>query len=575
MSVGSWRAKAEAWMASDPDPETVAATQRLLEAGDEAALEDHFGTELAFGTAGLRGQMGPGPNRMNRANVRRVTAGLAAYLLGEVPDAAVRGVVVAFDARRNSRVFAEDTARTLAVAGLRVFLCDDVEPTPFLGYAVIQLGACAGVVVTASHNPPADNGYKVFWGNGAQIIPPHDSGIAACVARAEVAADLPALASLTEHVVAVPGEMRERYLSDILALRVHHSTGARLVYTAMHGVGTPLILEALNRAGHTDVHLVAEQCTPDGSFPTVAFPNPEEPGALDLAKALAARVGADAVFASDPDADRLAVAIPDAQGVWHQLTGNQVGLLLAEDLLQHGDAGGATRLVANSIVSSTMLERIAAAHGARFEATLTGFKWIADAALRAADEGDAFIFGFEEALGYSVGPVVRDKDGVSAALVMADLVAWAKSRGETLWDRLDALYRQHGVFLSRQKSLTLPGADGRARIAQLMATLRESPPSSLAGRAVVRWRDLLEGTARQADGSVERVALPKSNVLAFDLSDGSRMLARPSGTEPKIKFYVEAREEVGEDGVQAAVGRASVLADALLQDLLTPVGIEP
>lgn len=569
------RQAALAWLALDPDPETRAATRRLLDEADEAGLRSCFGQRLQFGTAGIRGALGPGPGRMNRALVRRVSAGLAAYLLATVPDAAERGVVVGYDGRHGSRPFAEDTAAVLGAAGIRVFLHEELVPTPVLAHSLLHLGAAAGVMVTASHNPAADNGYKVYWGNGAQIVPPHDRGISEAIDAVDPAelVELPALALLRGDGLLgpVPPSAWADYLARVLALRVHRSTGAVAVYSAMHGVGHDSLRRVLEAAGHTEVHAVPEQRDPHPDFPTVAYPNPEEPGALDLAMAQAAELGAELIVAHDPDADRLAVALPQPDGSWRRLTGNEVGLLLASDLLEHGDFG-ARKLVATTIVSTSMLADVARAHGAELAETLTGFKWIANAAI--AFEGD-FVFGFEEALGYSAGPVVRDKDGVSAALLFLDLASWCKGAGRTVAQHLEALYRRHGVAASRQHSLKLPGLEGKARIAELMAGLRADPPGSLGGFAVVRVRDILEGEARDLrTGAREPIDLPASNVLAFDLEQGHRVLARPSGTEPKLKFYFEARAALGEgEALSTAMARAEAVMDRLQADLLGRLGI--
>lgn len=564
------------WLAADPDPVTRAAGERLLASGDTAALASHFGPRLAFGTAGLRAALGPGPGRMNRAMVRWATGGVAQHVLAAVPDASQRGVVVGFDGRHGSRAFAEEAAAVLGGAGLRVMLYDGVVPTPQLGHAVRFLGAAAGVMVTASHNPPQDNGYKVFWADGAQIVPPHDKAISAAIDGLEgpwgVAS--PGLAGLIESGVVgqVPAGAEAAYLDEVQAQRVWGGeTGLRVVYTAMHGVARRMVEATLGRAGYT-VLAVAEQADPDPDFPTVAFPNPEEPGAMDLALAKAAEAKADLVVANDPDGDRLAVAVPDGAGGWRALSGNQVGVLLADELLRYGEEAKG-RLVATTIVSSGMLARIAAAYGVGYAETLTGFKWIAAEALRVDGAGGRFVMGFEEALGYSIGPVVRDKDGVSAALVFCDLAARCRAEGRSVLDRLTALYREHGLHTTRQHSIKLPGAAGATRIASIMAGLRAKPPTALGGVPVARVRDILVGEARVVGtGAVEPIALPRSNVLAFDLADGGRVLARPSGTEPKIKFYFEVRSPLSEGvALATAEGEARSRLDALQADLLAQV----
>jgi len=567
-------ATARAWAATDPDPATRRAALAMVEAGDPGALREAFGARLAFGTAGLRGPLGPGPNRMNRALVRRVAAGLGRYLLDRVPGAAQAGVVIGFDARHGSSDFAADTAAVLADLGFRVWLHQELVPTPRLAHAVVYLGACAGVMVTASHNPPGDNGYKVYWANGAQIIPPHDAGISAAIDALQ-GFDPREVGDLAAHrdaglVRLPPDQVARDYFTRVQALRVHGTAPLRIVYTNMHGVGGASVRRALSEAGYHDVHEVAEQAAPDGDFPTVAFPNPEEPGALDLALALAARIDADLIVANDPDGDRLAVAVPDGAGGFQPLTGNEVGCLLGNDLLVHGDHGGRKPMLATTVVSSRMLERVARAHGAAYAETLTGFKWIANAAIAHDQSGGRFVLGFEEALGYSAGDVARDKDGVSAVLLFADLAAWCKANGRSVVDQLHDLFRAYGVHVSAQRSVTMPGLTGRERIAQAMQRLRAEPPRQIGGQAVARFVDLERGVQIDlASGEQHPADLPTSDVLAWELADGSRVVARPSGTEPKIKFYAEVRQVVEPGGtvepaLRAARGRLGPLVDALL-----------
>jgi phosphomannomutase len=573
MSPDALRLLASDWMRQDPDPVTRAATERLLASGDDEALVAHFGARLQFGTAGLRGEMGPGPNRMNRVLVRRVTAGLADYLLRHAEDAPSRGVVIAYDGRIDSDVFARDAAAVLVARGFQVHLAPTMVPTPYCSFSVVELGAAAGIMVTASHNPPQDNGYKVYWSDGAQIVPPHDQGISDAIDAVDEVGPLPTEVQLAAQVHMIPASTERRYFDRIAALRVHRTGTARVVYTAMHGVGRDFVIKALTEAGHLEVHQVAEQVEPDGRFPTVAFPNPEEPGAMDLALAKARAVGADVVIANDPDADRLAVALPTASGEYRVLTGNQVGLLLASDLLEHG-VGEGRPMVATTIVSTAMLKRLAAAHGAAYAETLTGFKWIANQAMQHDARGGRFVFGFEEALGYSAGSVVRDKDGVSAALLFVDLVAATKAGGQTVWDLLERLYRTHGLYLGGQHSVKLPGASGQARIQEVLEGLRQRPPGSLGGVEVEAERDLTRGTGRRRDGTPLVIDLPQSDVLAYDLVDGSRVLVRPSGTEPKLKLYFEVREVVGEgESIEAAERRARERLERLKVDLLARTGL--
>ena len=540
--------RAREWVDTDPDPLTQEAGRAVLEAGDAEAIADHFGKRLAFGTAGMRGRLGPGPNRMNRALVRRVAFALGQYLINTVANAQSQPIVIGFDGRHGSREFAQDSAGILMAQGFTVYAFERVCATPELAHAITHLKASAGIMVTASHNPPQDNGYKVYWGNGAQIIPPHDAGISAAIDAID---HCPEPGSGEPRPI--PDSVWSDYIDRVLALRVRPATGVRAVYTAMHGVGWAPLKAILDAAGHTDVHPVVAQRDPDGDFPTVQFPNPEEDGALDLAIEDAQALGADLIVANDPDADRLAVALQDAEGRWVRLTGNQVGGLLAEELLAHGPAHP-QRMVATTIVSTILLKKIASHHGAICGETLTGFKWLANLAL--AHDGP-FVLGFEEALGYSVGDVVRDKDGLSATLLLLDLASILKSRGLTLWDALERLDATHGAHRSAQLAIKLDGEAGARAIEGVMRLLRTNPPSELAGSDVVYMRDLQSRIGMDCKtGASSEVMLPASNVMEFTLDDGTRVLARPSGTEPKIKFYVEA---VGKTGAEADARTAAVI----------------
>ncbi len=518
------REAAERWLAADPDPDTRAELQRLIE-DDPDEVADRFADHLRFGTAGLRAELGAGPMRMNRVVVRQTASGLARWL---PPHSTV---VVAHDARRLSDVFAADTAALLSAAGHRVLMLPPLSATPLLAFAVRDQGAAAGVMVTASHNPAADNGYKVYAGDGAQLVPPADDEIeAAILASGLPPLDLPAPApggSISE----IDAGLVDRYLVAALPdpTRLDLS-GLRVAYTAMHGVGGSLVVRALERYGAA-VHVVAEQFEPDGTFPTTSFPNPEEPGALDLLLALADRVDADVALANDPDADRLAAAVRGRDGRWAALSGDQLGSLLGDFRLRstHGDR----RLVATTVVSSSLLSKLADAHGVRSAETLTGFKWVVRPAI--ADPSVRFVFGYEEALGYAVNDVVRDKDGVSALVELCALVAELKRSGRTLIDRLDDLAREHGLHVSTSRSIRFPGPGAQAALGAVMAAVRADPPTELGGEPV-EVVDYLPGGD-----------LPPADLLRFVLVDGSRVQLRPSGTEPKLKVYVEVVGPVGAD----------------------------
>ena len=533
------RATVEAWIADDPDPGDQAELQALLDREDTDELRDRFADRLHFGTAGLRGVVAAGPNRMNRAVVRAATAAVAGWLASE--GTASPGVVLGCDARHRSAEFAEEAAGVLAGAGIAVHMLPRPCPTPLLAFAVRHLGTAAGVMITASHNPAADNGYKLYLSDGAQVIPPADADIEKRIAGLGPLARVPVAAAGSPLITRHGDEIAEAYLAAIVAAAGPAVTTAaelNVVYTPMHGVAGRLMLRLLRLAGFAAPHVVAAQAEPDPDFPTVAFPNPEEPGALDLALADARRLGADLVVASDPDGDRLAVAVPekdkDAAG-WRVLTGDQLGALLGASLLDRtaGQAAPQARLVASTVVSSTLLSKIAAAAHVHYAETLTGFKWIA----RAADgvPGARFVFGYEEALGYAVGDVVRDKDGFGAALAMLRLAEEAKSADRSVLDIYDDLERTYGVHLTSQ--LTLRTADQ----GQVMSRLRAAPPDAFGGEPVAGLADLADGA-----GDV-----PRADVLIFRLA-GGRVVLRPSGTEPKIKCYIEITETAAGRSLAAA-----------------------
>jgi phosphomannomutase len=539
-------ARARAWRDEDPDPATRAEVDALLDGPNGPDLEGlraRFGSRLQFGTAGLRGAVGAGPNRMNRALVRRATAGVAAWLRAHGTSGPV---VVGRDARHGSVEFAADAAAVLAGAGLPVRLVDGPVPTPVLAFAVGHLGASAGIMVTASHNPAADNGYKLYLGDGAQIVPPVDHEISAAIDAIGPLSSVP----LSDGAIEVVGpELIDAYVAATVALLpARGPRGVRAVHTSMHGVGGATARAAFAAAGFPASIEVPEQAEPDPDFPTVAFPNPEEPGAMDLALALAEREGADLVLANDPDADRLALAAPMAGG-WRSLTGDEVGALLADHLLRTRPHDEHDVLV-TTVVSSRLLQAIAAEAGVAFAEVLTGFKWV----VRAPGPGQRFLFGYEEALGYSVGGPVRDKDGISAALVAAELVAGLRAGGGSLQDRLDELHRRHGVHATRQRSVRVTGVDWLDRVTAAMAGLRATPPTELAGRPVDSVEDLLEGRR-----------LPPTDALVWTVT-GGRAVLRPSGTEPKLKCYAEAVEPVAEE-LGAARRAATDRVDALLTDV--------
>jgi phosphomannomutase len=563
---------ARAWLAEDPDPDTRAELAALLDGidgdgggdggdgggdggdgGQAAALAeitDRFGARLEFGTAGLRGALGAGPNRMNRVVVMRAAAGLASYVRAHGGTS----IVIGYDARHKSDVFARDTAAVVAGAGLTALLLPRPLPTPVLAFAVRQLSASAGVMVTASHNPPQDNGYKVYLDDGAQIVPPADAEISACI---DAVRSVTSIARGDDWTM-LDDSVVDAYIDAVSSLPLPHALperDIRAVYTPLHGVGRDVVVSAFSRAGFPALEVVSAQAAPDPEFPTVAFPNPEEPGAIDLAVAAARATSADIVLANDPDADRCAVAVPTGSGDWRMLRGDEVGALLADFLLRNGISGR----YATTIVSSSLLSAMAERHGVPYSETLTGFKWIVKA-------GDDLVYGYEEALGYCVAPdITRDKDGISAALLIALLAATLKAAGSSLLQRLDEIAREYGLFATDQLSVRVSDI---SQISAAVARLRAAPPIVLGGLPIVSSEDLSYG-ARD---------LPPTDALRYRL-DGSvrgqgaaRIVVRPSGTEPKLKSYLEVVIPV-EGSVDDARAVARGQLEAIRTDLADALGI--
>jgi phosphomannomutase len=542
--------KARAWLAEDPDPDTRAELTELLaraESADEAALtdlEDRFSGKLEFGTAGLRGTLGAGSNRMNRAVVIRAAAGLAAYLRAHGGSS----VVVGYDARHKSDQFARDTCAVMVGAGLRAMVLPRPLPTPVLAFAIRHLGVDAGVMVTASHNPPQDNGYKVYLGDGSQIVPPSDTEISAAIDAVGALDSVPRAdagwQTLGEAVL-------DAYVARVATIaRPDGPRDVAIVYTPLHGVGGEVMRRVLEATGFSPSTAVEQQAYPDPDFPTVAFPNPEEPGAIDLALDLAARDDADLVIANDPDADRCAVAAPTPGG-WRLLRGDEVGALLATYLIAREP--GLSGVFACSIVSSSLLGKIAGRHGLGYAETLTGFKWIGRI--------DGLRFGYEEALGYCVDPeAVRDKDGLSAAVLIAELAATLRAEGRGISDALDDIARGYGLHATDQLSVRVADL---AQIDTVMERLRTMPPSTLGGRAVEQVDDLALGIG----------GLPPTEGLRYWLADNARVIVRPSGTEPKIKCYLEVVIDAADGDVDAARTVAAGHLDAIKDDLAAAAGL--
>ncbi|MDP0376458.1 phospho-sugar mutase [Glaesserella parasuis] len=513
---------AQNWLDQDPDLETRAELEQLIsqakanDAKAQAELANRFDGRLQFGTAGLRGRLQAGSMGMNRVLVAQAAGGLAEFLKGYDKEPSI---VLGYDGRKNSDVFASDTAEIMAAAGIKTYLLPRKLPTPVLAYAIKYFDTTAGVMVTASHNPPEDNGYKVYLGKangGGQIVSPADQEIVACIDKVAQGSikDLPR----SQNYTVLDDEIVDAYIAKTASLAKEPQVDINYVYTAMHGVGYEVLSKTLAKAGLPQPSIVAEQVWPDGTFPTVNFPNPEEKGALDLAIKVAKERNAEFIIANDPDADRLAVAVPDAQGNWKPLHGNVIGCFLGWYLAKQYHAQGKKGILACSLVSSPALAEIAKKYGFESEETLTGFKYIGKV--------NGLLFGFEEALGYLVDPdKVRDKDGISAAIMFLDLVRNVKKQGKTLADYADDFTKEFGAYVSGQISIRV---DDLSAIGKLMTALRTNPPSEVGGFKVATFLDHTK-TDRQSD------------ILVFVLENGSRLIARPSGTEPKIKFYLDAR----------------------------------
>ncbi len=567
--------RARAWAEDDPDPETRAELLELVERGALTELAERMAPELDFGTAGLRGAVGAGPARMNRAVVVRAARALAEHWSEHGRGA---GVVVGRDARLSSAALAEAAAGVVLGAGHSVYWFEDPVPTPLVAFAARVLGATGAIAITASHNPREDNGLKAYGPDAMQLVAPADMDVARRREALPGAAKIPCVSLAAARangagLFVIGRELEERYLAELEARlpEASNERALRIAYTPLHGVGRALLLRALARRGFSDVHVVPEQAEPDGRFPTTPKPNPEEPGTLERVLELGTRVGADLAVANDPDADRLAAAVADETGELRGLSGNELGVLLADFVLERAPKRPQPLLV-TSIVSTPLLEQVALERGARFERTLTGFKWIwlAAQALEAS-EAVRFAFGCEEALGYSTGSLVRDKDGISAAVFLCELAARCRAEGTTLLGRLEALFRRHGAWASAQRSLVRPGASGISEIRDMVDRLAAAPPEVVAGTRLSAFCDYRNGADRRP------VWLGRAALLELTLGPGLRVLVRPSGTEPKLKIYADAREPVqaGESGLDAAARakeHAETAADAVARLLR---GTEP
>ena len=531
--------KVSVWLSGNYDEATKSAIANLQP--DE--LADSFYRNLEFGTGGLRGIMGVGTNRMNKYTVGMATQGFANYLkktYGSEP----MSVVIGHDSRNNSRFFAETTAGVLAANGIQVYLFEALRPTPELSFAIRQLGCKAGVVCTASHNPKEYNGYKAYWNDGGQLVPPHDKN---------VITEVEAITSVDEvnwtggeaNITIIGREMDEAYISMVKSLSVypeviHAEHNLSIVYTPIHGTGITLVPEVLSRFGFTNVHIVEDQATPDGNFPTVGYPNPEESETMAMGLAMAKSLDADILLGTDPDADRVGIGVKNHKGEWVLMNGNQTAVLAFAYLIEARKAKGIAKpndMVISTIVTTAMINKVAKQNGVACYNVLTGFKWIAEL-IKEKEANENYVIGGEESFGLMIGNEIRDKDAVSAVALLCEMAAYEKAKGKSLFDKMIELYMQYGFYYERLISITKKGMNGQKEIAAMMEGFRTSPPQAIDGSAVVEMLDYDMQTGKNLlSGETWNLQLPKSNVLQFITADGSKISARPSGTEPKIKFY--------------------------------------
>ena len=572
----SYQAQYERWLhspaLSQPEKDELAALSH--NAGE---IEDRFFSLLQFGTAGLRGVMGVGLRRMNVHVIRHATQAFANVILAEGKAFAAQGVAICYDCRVHSQEFARAAAEVMAGNGIPVRLFEAMRPTPELSFAVREYGCAAGLNVTASHNPPEYNGYKVYWSDGAQLPPQHAAAIAAQMEQLDVFDDIQSLAyetALEKGLITLMGkETDDKFLAHVLAQINDKASVAKvadtftMVYTPFHGTGYQQIPYVLSELGIRHLHCVPEQMVIDGTFPTVKSPNPETPESFALALDLAKKVNADLILGSDPDADRVAIQVKDKTGQYVQISGNQTGVLLLDYLIGAKKRAGtlpADAVALKSLVTTDMARVVAEANGVKSYNTFTGFKFMAEKKnqLEAAGQGHV-IFSYEESIGYMIGDYVRDKDAVTASLLLTEMTAWYAAQGMTLLDALDALYAKYGYYGEKTLNLVMPGLEGMALMANLMAKLRQTPPAEIAGTTVLRQKDYQDGTERDtASGAVSPMALVGSNVLAYDLADETTLVVRPSGTEPKIKVYVLAKGKDSTDS-QEKVAKYAAWAETL------------
>ncbi|AHM63487.1 phosphomannomutase [Flammeovirgaceae bacterium 311] len=567
--------KAQAWLNSPAvDEQSKLQIRQWLDSNNENELTEAFYKDLEFGTGGLRGIMGVGTNRMNKYTLGLATQGLANYLKKCFPDQQVK-VAIAHDSRNNSRFFAETTADVFSANGIQVYLFEALRPTPELSFAIRHLGCQSGVVITASHNPKEYNGYKAYWNDGAQLVPPHDKNVITEVSKLKDVSEVnfnknPQLISL------IGREVDEAYINKVVDLSVSPEaikaqSDLRIVFTPIHGTGITLVPQVLQRMGFNNVHVVQEQAEPNGNFPTVEYPNPEEAEALSLALKKAKELDADILMGTDPDADRVGIAIKNKEGEWQLLNGNQTGALLIYYLLEAWKEKGklnGKQYIVKTIVTTDLIDTMAEEYGVDCYNTLTGFKYIAGV-IRELEGKREFIAGGEESYGYLISDFVRDKDAVASCAMIAEMAAWAKNSGKGLNELLQEMYKRFGYYQESLISVTKPGKSGAEEIQKMMAELRENPPEEVGGSPLVKIMDYEQGICwKPNEGEEQRLDFPRSNVLQFLTEDGSKISARPSGTEPKIKFYisVNTRANAGEDAADVK-GRLESKVRQIVEDM--------
>lgn len=544
--------KVNLWLKGNFDEKTKSEIKQL-QAENPGELADAFYKNLEFGTGGLRGIMGVGTNRMNKYTVGMATQGYANYLKQCFPDGV--SVAIAHDSRNNSRFFAETTANVFAANGVKVFLFEDLRPTPELSFAIRELKCQGGVVCTASHNPKEYNGYKAYWDDGSQLVPPHDKNVIKEVDSISSVDDVK-WSGGEKNITIIGAEMDEKYMEMVKGLSVYPEIIAKhknlkIVYTSIHGTGITLIPQVLKKFGFENLHIVKEQSVPDGNFPTVAYPNPEESEAMSYGLKLAEEMDADILSGTDPDADRIAIGVKDSNGKWILMNGNQTAVLAFNYLMEARKLKGIAKpndMVITTIVTTPMIDAIAKGNGVNCYRVLTGFKWIAEM-IRQKEGKENYIIGGEESFGLMIGDKIRDKDGISAVALLCEMAAYEKEKGRSLYEKMISLYVQYGFYKEHLISITKKGMDGQQQIAAMMESYRNSPPKSINGSDVVQLLDYeLQKGINLKTGETWKIDLPKSNVLQFILADGSSISARPSGTEPKIKFYFSVNTKLNSAG---------------------------